>query len=53
MIFTRLGSRDGTAYTLYTYIIDAWTPVGMLSVNVNDSVQIQGSLFNDWYSNRE
>ena len=26
---------------------------GMLSVNVNDAVQIQGSLFDDWYSKRE
>lgn len=51
--FTPVWYPDGTAYTVYTYIIDAWTPVGMLSVNVNDSVQIQGSLFNDWYSNRE
>lgn len=51
--FTPVWYPDGTAYTVYTYIIDAWTPSGMLSVNVNDSVQIQGSLFDDWYSKRE
>jgi hypothetical protein len=25
----------------------------MLSVNLNDSIQIQGSLYDDWYSKRE
>lgn len=51
--FTPVWYPDGTSYTVYTYIIDAWTPSGMLSVNVNDSVQIQGSLFDDWYTKRE
>lgn len=51
--FTPVWYPDGTAYTVYTYIIDAWTPSGMLSVNVNDSVQIQGSMFDDWYTKRE
>ena len=51
--FTPVWYPDGTAYTVYTYIVDAWTPSGMLSVNVNDSVQIQGSLFDDWYTKRE
>ena len=51
--FTPVWYPDGTAYTVYTYIIDAWTPSGMLSVNVSDSVQIQGSLFDDWYTKRE
>ena len=51
--FTPVWYPDGTDYTVYTYIVDAWTPSGMLSVNVNDAVQIQGSLFDDWYSKRE
>ena len=51
--FTPIWYPDGSAYTVYTYIIDAWTPAGMLSVNVNDSIQIQGSLYDDWYSKRE
>lgn len=51
--FTPIWYPDGSAYTVYTYIIDAWTPAGMLSVNVNDSIQIQGSLYDDWYSRRE
>ena len=41
------------AYTVYTYVIDAWTPSGMLSMNVTDSIQIRGSLYDDWYSKRE
>ena len=51
--FTPVWYPDGTAYTTYTYIIDAWTPSGMLSINVSDSIQIQGSLFDDWYTKRE
>lgn len=51
--FTPVWYPDNTDYTVYTYIIDAWTPSGMLSVNVNDSVQIEGSMYDDWYSKRE
>lgn len=51
--FTPIWYPDNTAYTVYTYIIDAWTPSGMLSINVSDSIQIQGSLYDDWYSKRE
>lgn len=51
--FTPIWYPDNSNYTVYTYILDAWTPSGMLSVNVNDSIQIQGSLYDDWYSKRE
>lgn len=51
--FTPVWYPDGTDYTVYTYVIDAWTPSGMLSLNLNDAVQIQGSLYDDWYSKRE
>lgn len=51
--FTPLWYPDGAAYTVYTYVLDIWTPVGMLSLNLNDNVQIQGSLYDDWYSKRE
>jgi len=27
---------------------DTWTPDGMLSINLNDYVSIQGSLYDDW-----
>ena len=43
---------DGT-YTVYTWLLDAWTPAGMLSMNLSDYVAVQGSLFDDWYTNRE
>ena len=50
--FTPVWYPDNT-YTIYTYVIDAWTPSGMLSINLSDSIQIQGSLYDDWYSKRE
>jgi hypothetical protein len=43
---------DGT-YTVYTWLLDAWTPAGMLSMNLTDDVTIRESLFDDWYTNRE
>lgn len=42
-----------TSYTIYTYLLDAWTPAGMLSMNLHDNIQIQGNLFDDWYTSRE
>ena len=51
--FTPVWYPDSTDYTVYTYIIDAWTPSGMLSVNVSDAIQIEGSMYDDWYSKRE
>ncbi|MCL2697546.1 MAG: hypothetical protein FWE74_05645 [Oscillospiraceae bacterium] len=48
--FTPVWFPDGT-YTTYTWLIDAWTPAGMLSVNLNDSVTISGSLWDDWQVN--
>lgn len=51
--FTPIWFPDHSSYTVYTQVWDCWTPDGMLSVNVNDHVSIQGSLFDDWYTNRE
>jgi hypothetical protein len=51
--FTPLWFPDSTKYTVYTQVWDTWTPDGMLSVNLNDYVSIQGSLYDDWYTNRE
>lgn len=36
-------------YTMNTYIQDAWTPAGMLSVCLNSTVTVSGSLFDDWH----
>ncbi len=46
--FTPIWMPDG-GYTVYTYLLDCWTPDGMLSVNLTDSVQITGDLWDDWH----
>lgn len=46
--FTPIWMPDGS-YTPYTWLIDCWTPVGMLSMNLTDSVTIRGSLWDDWH----
>lgn len=51
--FTPLWYPDQARYTVYTHVMDVWTPSGMLSLNLNDSVQINGSLYDDWFSRRE
>lgn len=46
--FTPVWYPDGS-YTPYTWLIDCWTPDGMLSMNLTDSVTIRGSLWDDWH----
>ena len=46
--FTPIWMPDGS-YTPYTWLIDCWTPDGMLSMNLSDLVTIQGSLWDDWH----
>ncbi|HHV13008.1 MAG TPA: hypothetical protein GXX75_22300 [Clostridiales bacterium] len=46
--FTPIWMPDGS-YTPYTWLIDCWTPAGMLSMNLTDSVNIQGNLWMDWH----
>ncbi|WP_141499734.1 hypothetical protein [Paenibacillus luteus] len=46
--FTPIWYPDGS-YIPHTTIIDAWTPNGMLQLNVSDRVQIKGNLFSDWH----
>ncbi len=46
--FTPIWIPDGS-YTPYTYLEDCWTPAGMLSMNLTDSVTIRGSLWSDWH----
>jgi hypothetical protein len=45
--FTPLWMPDGS-YTPYTFLEDCWTPTGMLSMNLTDSVTIRGNLWSDW-----
>ena len=51
--FTPVWFPDNTAYAVYTQVWDTWTPDGMLSIDMSDYVTIHGSLFDDWYTNRE
>jgi len=46
--FTPIWMPDGE-YVVYTWLIDCWTPDGMLSMNLTDSVQIVGNLWEDWH----
>ncbi|HBI6603078.1 TPA: hypothetical protein K8G92_002541 [Listeria monocytogenes] len=46
--FTPIWTPDGS-YTPYTWLIDCWTPTGMLSMNLTDSVTISGNLWTDWH----
>ncbi|NPV89732.1 MAG: hypothetical protein HPY50_03010 [Firmicutes bacterium] len=46
--FTPIWLPDGN-YAPYTYLMDCWTPQGMLSMNLGDSVAISGNLWSDWH----
>lgn len=46
--FTPIWYPDGS-YTAYTWLIDCWTPAGMLSMNLTDSLTIDGNLWSDWH----
>ncbi|MFI3238765.1 MAG: hypothetical protein R3Y47_12205 [Lachnospiraceae bacterium] len=46
--FTPVWYPNGT-YTAYATCIDAWTPAGMMSINLTDYLYISGSLFDDWH----
>jgi len=46
--FTPIYYPDGP-YEVYTEVIDLWTPDGMLRMNISDTVNIEGSLFDDWH----
>lgn len=38
-----------SSYNINTYILDIWTPAGMLSANTSGAVSISGSLYDDWH----
>ncbi len=46
--FTPVWYPDGN-YKVYTWAMDCWTPAGMLSVNLTDSLTIKGNVFDDWH----
>lgn len=45
--FTPLWFPDGD-YVLHTEVMDYWTPAGMLRVNADESILIQGDVYDDW-----
>lgn len=46
--FTPIWYPDGS-YKVYTWAIDCWTPAGMLSANLTNSLTIKGNVFDDWH----
>ncbi|MEK4454038.1 hypothetical protein [Paenibacillus sp. FSL L8-0506] len=46
--FTPIWFPDGP-YTPITRILDAWTPAGMLSLQLQTTITISGNLFSDWH----
>lgn len=46
--YTPLWYPDEKRYTTYSEVIDLWTPAGMLSIGLDDYINIKGSLFDDW-----
>jgi len=46
--FSPIWMPDG-AYTVNTWLIDGWTPDGMLSANLTDNLTIRGNLWQDWH----
>lgn len=47
--FTPIWMPDG-AYKVNTWLIDVWTPVGMLSMNLTDELTVRGSMWDDWHA---
>lgn len=46
--FTPLWFPDDEKYTTYSEVIDLWTPAGMLSIGLDDYINIKGNVFDDW-----
>lgn len=47
--FSPVWMPDGS-YMVNTWLIDSWTPEGMLSANLTDSLTIRGNLWQDWHA---
>lgn len=46
--FSPIWMPDGN-YEVNTWVIDVWTPGGMLARNLTDTIMIKGSLWDDWH----
>lgn len=51
--FTPLWFPDNTEYTAYSEVFDAWTPGGMLGTAVTDSMNVDGTVYDDWQVNNK
>jgi hypothetical protein len=51
--FTPLWFPDNTEYTVYSEVFDAWTPGGMLGTATTNSVNIDGTVYDDWQVNNK
>lgn len=45
--FTPVWFRDGD-YVVYAEVSDAWTPAGQLKYSYTDTLEIKGSVYDDW-----
>lgn len=46
--FTPVWYHD-SQYVAYGEVLDAWTPAGMLQINLTSGIAIEGNLFSDWH----
>ena len=46
--FSPIWMPDGP-YEVNTWLLDYWTPTGMLSLNLTDSLTVRGNLWQDWH----
>lgn len=46
--FTPVRFPDGP-YIPITCILDAWTPEGMMTLQLQETITISGNLFSDWH----
>lgn len=46
--FTPIWFPNGS-YKTFTQVYDAWTPAGMITANITDSLTISNNLFSDWH----
>lgn len=51
--FTPIWYPDNLDYTVYSEVIDAWTPGGMLSTPITEKFRVDGNVYDDWQINQQ
>ncbi|WP_129721363.1 hypothetical protein [Xylanivirga thermophila] len=46
--YTPLWFPNGERYMTYSEVMDIWTPAGMLTIGLDDYIDIKGNVFDDW-----